>query len=1309
MRTLMRVIRRIAIAIGVVFIAAVVFLLYSLKTGDAAEWVRQGVLSELHLACGVEAKFDSFTFDAFPPEVTMSGLEMQHLDGRPIISVDEAILSLQVLPLFARRIQLDRVAVLEPSATIVLQDGRILNLPSCVEPKEDQKKVGVPIALGIRELTIERGTFDLAVDQIFRAKLNGIDIALEPRKSGSGSSVRLAVDASTLVIDGRELPLHRMRMLGHLEGLLTSPRAIVLERLEAFVGKVEASGTGSIDLFGPVYEAKLGVQAPLAAIHDFLPDFPETAGEVDLDVSLSGTFLAPRAAGKITIDGGRIAEYKLADRVSLDLSADDKAIEISAIDIRLADGSVTGKAHIELDKNLSVKAELGVDSISMGRALDSAGVLGAWVDYRVKGKVTAAGTLLEPTQIGADFNFEVRDLIVTDGAFDAPGDQATLLKPGQIAVTGHAEIDDGGVSFTEATVSSGETIAHVVARINADSNLGINVKVSFPAFDFEDIGGMIASIPFTGRGTIEGELFGPYDNIQATGSFAIDDSAVVAIPFGYVRGKLAWHDDSYIDLTEMTGVLGESSYTGSLSVKIEDEVPFIIKGALGEGRLQDLLLPFGLKGEDWGDPRGKITEGVFDLKGPITHLSGPIDLSIRDASIVDEKFESGRAVGRFENGVIVLEEAELDKHGATVTAKGRLDPNGGGVKARLSTRDLTLQKLDVLKTSQPKLDGKLALKMAIEGTLENGVTGTAVATFTELTAGVMTLPPGQLNGTIKGKLMEVKGALLGEALGVDGEIELAAKLPYRAALTLTKVDMPRMVGSLGEAPHWTGNVDAKVKLNGTLVDWPVSNGEIALENALFDIGAVRLETAAFARLELDEGVLSTKKLVLAGEKTRLTASGKIGAPVIDLDIVGRIDLALLEAWSPSVERAAGTLSIDSAIEGVPGNVNLVGTGKVSGGVLQWRGFDERLSAVSADLTFSQSTILIDRAEGRWAEGRVSASGSVVLDEYNVRNMAIAVLVDDVRPKLTYPTVDVSGEVNGTINVEGPPTHFFVRGELDVERGRARPKVEVTSVAGDRGRVQVNVYDPSQEIMELDLGIHVVDTLRVKNDSIDLEVNGDVRLTGTNQRFGFLGTVNVLRGGRVTLFSRVYEFQSGVIEFQDRYRFYPRYDLTLRSDACAAQITLNIVGTLDESPSPAYSSNPDMDEENIVSCLVRGVRVQELDSDLARFASGALWKVSGLDREVKKVLPVDEIDLTTEYSSQTRAYEPRVLVAKELTLLGGSARLEYSSSLSQSKDQEVRLRYRITPRLTLQGGWVDSNDVEPVVGDLGLDLKYRWEW
>jgi len=139
----------------------------------------------------------------------------------------------------------------------------------------------------------------------------------------------------------------------------------------------------------------------------------------------------------------------------------------------------------------------------------------------------------------------------------------------------------------------------------------------------------------------------------------------------------------------------------------------------------------------------------------------------------------------------------------------------------------------------------------------------------------------------------------------------------------------------------------------------------------------------------------------------------------------------------------------------------------------------------------------------------------------------------------------------------------------------------------------------------------------------------------------------------------------------------------------------------------------MDDTNIVSCLVRGVRIRDLETLAGEapgttafsFAGEALWRLTGVDRQVRRVLPVDQIDVTTEYSSRDHEYSPRVLIAKEI--LDGKIRLEYSSSLVNNEDQRVALRYRITQDLTLQSGWASSEDV--LYGDLGVDLKYRWEW
>ena len=89
-----------------------------------------------------------------------------------------------------------------------------------------------------------------------------------------------------------------------------------------------------------------------------------------------------------------------------------------------------------------------------------------------------------------------------------------------------------------------------------------------------------------------------------------------------------------------------------------------------------------------------------------------------------------------------------------------------------------------------------------------------------------------------------------------------------------------------------------------------------------------------------------------------------------------------------MRRGGFVLVIDSAITGKPGEMNLLGTGKVESGLLQWRGYG-RISGFAADLTFSQSTVLIDNGEGRWADGRVSAAGNLLLEGYTVKNISLS--------------------------------------------------------------------------------------------------------------------------------------------------------------------------------------------------------------------------------------------------------------------------------------------------------------------------------
>jgi hypothetical protein len=1308
-----RIIVLIVQLVGIALFAAACFLVWAFKTGRAVDWARTQVVTALRDKCDVQAKFENIRFDPFPPTLELKEVELTQLDGAPILSVEDAIATLQILPLFMQRLELDRVSVDKPKASIALEKGRILDLPKCVEPPAE-KPTSPPIVLGVRELTMNAASIDLKVDDELRVGLDDFDVQVSP--GSGGSNVWISFTTATVATNAQKLALRDFRFQGHLEGLLTEPRAAVIDRLDAQVGRARISVTkGSIDLIGPVYDADVSLDAPIDMVHDFIKDFPEARGMVHLAATVQGNAIIPRAQGRLVVEDGKIDQFELADKTTLDFSVDRDGLDIHKLDARIADGQVEGKGRISFDKHLTVKLETKGHNLSLGRVLDDIGIKNAWVDFVGDGTGKFAGTLLEPTELKGPFSYDVKDFYVYDGSWDrpqvkwqkdqTPRQHVMLHPPGPIHVRGNWLFNDKGANFVADELSSGVTSGKCEAHLRFATMEGARIIAQLSSFDFADLG-PIAQIKFRGHGRLDGQVFGPYTDIGAQGGFELDDISIAQIPFGHGKANVHWHGIRNLDFEGIEGKLGETSFGGSVGIKLTGEVPFHIKADISEGRIEEVLVPFGVHRSEWGDPRGAVTASA-ELDGPITRMTGPIQVSLGAGSILGETFEGGVINGRLDRGAVAVDDVTLKKHGAILFGGGRLDPYGGEVQAHVKSRDLTLQKIDLMHASEPNLEGTLAVDLALSGNMQL-VTGTIAANLTSATAGSLGIQDGRIVGKIRNSVVMLKGRVLEESLKLEGEVDLVRGLPYKAQLDLKEYDVPKLLSALAGHSRYRGLVAGHARLFGSLIDWPHSSGEIALDKAIFESESIKLETQGPSTFAMRQGVLETRRIVLVNPTTRLIAEGRLGSQLLDLKVVGKVDLAIAEVLSPQIERVGGMLSLDCAVTGEPGAMNMVGSGRITSGILQWRGFPDILTGVSADLSFSQATVLIDHGQGRWSNGKVGISGNLVLNNYRVKEMALQIALEDAMPRFSYPTTDLTGRLRGNLVMEGPLNRLKVHGDLDVYSPSVKPKIQLERFTQRRGLAS-NVYDPSAEVIDMDIGFHSKDPVRVKSDNIEVDMKGDIRLTGTNQRVGMLGSATVVPGGRVYAFLRAYELLAGSLEFQDRYRWSPRFDLWVAADACSARIRANLVGTLDKFGA-SYSSNPAMDEANILSCLIRGVRIQELDNDLSKFASGALLKYSGVDREVRKVLPVDDINLTTEYSPATRQYEPRIYVSKDLQFFGSQARLEASSSLIRSEDRSVALRYRITPQLTLQGGWVTKPfTVQPLLGDVGLDLKYRWEW
>lgn len=1313
-----RFLKRLGVTLAAIFFVALIAVLWAFRTGRAVEIARERIVREVRESCGVDTRFDALKLGLFPPEAHLTNVVLTSSGGGDLLSVEEAIVDLAVFPLFYGRIQLDKVALLAPRATIELQDGRISNLPHCLEPEpqEEEETPPVPIALGVRELLIERGRFHLRIPGELEARLDDIGVTLRPGSSG-GSDLVVGVDDGALEFKGKSVPLGRLRLLSHIAGPLVSPRAIAIERLELEISGVELVSSGAVDLLGPVYEAQISLRAPLSAAAELVPDLPEMKGDVELTGQIAGTAAAPRATGRLVLKNGQIDVYRTGDETVLDFQLDREKVQLRSIGVKLADGTVAGTAELRFDEALSFDADLEVERMSLARVLDALDVPGAWADLDGTGKVTARGQV-EPFKLGGRVDIDARNMRVFDRGWDRPevrGPEGfnpahVFLALGPTRVNGGWSADPEGIWFRDAVITRGTTTGTASARINFEDHLGLFATGRFDTFRFADIGA-IAGVEFGGSGKLEAVVKGPYSAIGGKGRFEFADTTVGGVPFGQTKGTVDWRGTSlFFDGIE--GRLRSSQYRGTAQVDFEPALSLHLSGAVTDGRLEDLLVPFAAAPEDWGHPKGAMT-GTFDLSGPLEQLTGPVELTLAELVVLEERAERGTVTGRLERGALVFDSVEIFKKGARISASGRIDPNSGAIKGRVRTDDLTLQKIDALRAGTERLDGALELDLELTGNTK-GAAGSITAELRGARAGELPIGGGKITGKIRGGTVELSGSLLDDALDVSGEIELKSGLPYRGALRLREYDATRLAGQLRGERRWTGLTDFRAELSGKLVEWRDSSGTIYLDRAGFDDrGGLRIELVSPAKLTLARGVLETKRLVLGGPDTRLVVVGKLGAELLDLKVQGRTDLGILETFFPSIERSGGVLTVNAVIRRNKQDLDLLGTGRVERGIVQWRGLPSRFSSIGAALTFSQATVLIDRLDARYAGGKISASGQVLLEGLRPSTVAIQANIDQIRPQFVYSKFDLEGLFSGKLFLEGRPERLNLRGELKAQRATFRPKFDWRSIIADpAARLTPSVYDPSKEVLHFGIAMKLDpdDPLRLRNDTAQVDLSGDLVLSGTNQRLGLLGSLTVGRG-RVGFLGREYTVESGTLDFRDRYRFFPRFDLLLSARACDATIDLNLVGTLDEV-STSYSSKPEMEETNIVSCLIRGVKIKDLEnirgdrgSTGLSFAGEALWRLSGVDQQVRKVLPVDQIEVTTEYSTRERVYEPRILVAKELQ--DGKVRLEYSSSLVKNDDQRAAVRYRITPALTLQYGWTSSEDV--TIGDHGLDLKYRWEW
>jgi autotransporter translocation and assembly factor TamB len=494
--------------------------------------------------------------------------------------------------------------------------------------------------------------------------------------------------------------------------------------------------------------------------------------------------------------------------------------------------------------------------------------------------------------------------------------------------------------------------------------------------------------------------------------------------------------------------------------------------------------------------------------------------------------------------------------------------------------------------------------------------------------------PGSSEGSLAVRILgldlhDVYGLLQRDTTGVNGEVGLDLRLGGTAAAPTMRGTMSLNAARFGDfqAPFMEGVVDyANRKLDANLLLWRTG------ENVL------QIET----QLPLDLGFRGVKHRQVEGPLS-VHARGD------------SVDLGVLEALTPAVDRVRGTLSADINVAGTWKEPRFSGGLEVRGGGMTLPGLGVRYDELQGKARFQDDSLVLNKLSLR-SGGTLAIGGSILL-----KDLTRPVLDLDFRAQ-EFRALDVRNFLTlvgtGNLRLQGAMFHALLSGDLtansgvlyfadlvskriiDLEDPTIADLVDTTLLRKENlGAKFQNRFLDSLTIQGLRIVLGSDAWLRSAEANVQL--GGEVQLSKAGKTYTPSGTLDALRGTytlKVGPVTRDFTVERGSVRYFGDLN--ASLDIEARHAVRAVRgeevpVIAKITGTL-YAPKVSLEStfNPPISETDLVSYLVTGYPANEaarlgqgnaLETGLAYFSSALS---SELERALIQDLgvPLDLIEI-----------------------------------------------------------------------------------
>jgi translocation and assembly module TamB len=959
-------------------------------------------------------------------------------------------------------------------------------------------------------------------------------------------------------------------------------------------------------------------------------------------------------------------------------------------------------------------------------------------DQSAQARIIASGDL-EPGDSGLPPLLEGRFL--TDLSLDLPGDGRVVLEnayaetaAGAVSATGHFMPETGGYELAlDAQMRSPETGNPALDRLLqghtrlVGSTSGVvpevvrlhDVALTSDVLDARLSGELLAeTMDFTasavvselrrldervaGSVELEATLTGPRDVPQAVFAGRGRELSLMGKAFRDVAFEAA----GTLDAEAPTGAV---RLTGSLDhrpvdisatlVAADGDGPNIeLDATVGSARIEGALAIPAERA-----PSGRLIVSAPDLShlGPLllTELGGALDAEIEIAE------EGARST-------------------AVITAQGR-DMTFGALAAASVDADLVVE--DLFGTPRPRGDLRLAgvragavdlaaVELAAETVGEGRFAVTlqadgprmnfAARTMTQVQDGAFLVTIEQLSGQLDGNDLALAAPatviLADESIRIDraeiatggGRVVVAGALAPRLDARIELSDLPLamaadFVPDLAPAGILSGTVTLAGSLEAPQARFELAGRDVSVA-ALRDYGLPPL--ALQAQGDFAEQHLTFISTARGPEPTELAIGGTVSLRQpnrVDVTVRGRVPSTLAaDELARAGVRLDAVLDVDLRVAGPLDAIAVTGAVTTAGATLGDAEGRFIVRDASARIVLADGVARIEQLQGTTGrDGTASITGTIATAAPHEANLAIelqrgtysdgTLLVTTFDASLTL-TGPLAGAplVAGRVELIGPKLTLseplpVALAPLDVRHinapmGVRRQSADLEARRGDGGGN-----------LALDVQIVVRDRFTVRGRGLDVQLGGQLRLTGTAGNLIATGGFRV-RDGRLDLLGQRVVIERGQLDFLGD--FDPRISFAAVARRDGFEIELLVSGRA-TSPEITITSSPMLPQEEALSRLIFGSSLTELSPfQIAQLAAAVATLSGGGDSGGLMAGLGNAIGLDRFEVIQTETGETRVLAGRRITE-------RVSLGVEQGREPgstRVNIDIEVTERVKLRG-------------------------